>query len=188
MAVSKRTRFEVLKRDDFTCRYCRSRTNELTIDHVVPVSLGGSDSPDNLVTACRDCNAGKASASPDDTVAADVSADALRWSRAMAHAADVARRKAESDEVLIDSFVECWQGTMSPWAYLPDRVEVRETVLRFDALGVTPALLTDAIRITAGADKVSDRMRWKYFCGVCWTKLRKLQESARALIENGEVE
>lgn len=32
MAVSKRTRFEVLRRDDYTCRYCRSRENALTID------------------------------------------------------------------------------------------------------------------------------------------------------------
>lgn len=30
MAVNKRTRFEVLRRDDFTCRYCRSTENELT--------------------------------------------------------------------------------------------------------------------------------------------------------------
>lgn len=40
MAVSKRTRFEVLRRDDFTCRYCRSKDSELHVDHVTPVSLG----------------------------------------------------------------------------------------------------------------------------------------------------
>ena len=40
MAVSKRTRFEVLRRDNFTCRYCRSTDNELTVDHVTPVALG----------------------------------------------------------------------------------------------------------------------------------------------------
>ena len=64
MAIPKRTRFEVLRRDNHTCRYCRSTDNPLTIDHVTPVSLGGTDDPSNLVAACRDCNAGKASSSP----------------------------------------------------------------------------------------------------------------------------
>ena len=78
MAVSKRTRFEVLRRDDFTCRYCRSKDHELTVDHVVPVALGGTDKPDNLVAACRDCNAGKSSTPPDTALVSDVEADAVR--------------------------------------------------------------------------------------------------------------
>ena len=59
MAVTKRTRFEVLRRDNYTCRYCRSTEHSLTIDHVTPVALGGSDDPSNLVACCRDCNSGK---------------------------------------------------------------------------------------------------------------------------------
>lgn len=41
MSVSKRLRFEVLRRDNHTCRYCGSSAPEvkLTIDHVVPVAL-----------------------------------------------------------------------------------------------------------------------------------------------------
>lgn len=63
--LSVRTRFEVFKRDDFTCRYCFRRTPAvvLEIDHVVPVADGGSNDPMNLVTACWECNAGK-SATP----------------------------------------------------------------------------------------------------------------------------
>src|SRR5690242_10107126 len=66
MAVSKRTRYEVLTRDNHTCRYCGGVAPDvvLTVDHVVPTALGGSDKPDNLVAACKDCNAGKASTSP----------------------------------------------------------------------------------------------------------------------------
>lgn len=54
-------RFEVFKRDEFTCRYCgrRSPAVILEIDHVVPVSTGGSDAVENLVTACYECNRGK---------------------------------------------------------------------------------------------------------------------------------
>lgn len=95
MALSPRKRFEILKRDNYTCRYCGRRQvrhlsevecrqammavpqmdtrQEMTlrqiglvpdivleIDHVVPRSKGGTDDPSNLVTACLDCNRGKA--------------------------------------------------------------------------------------------------------------------------------
>lgn len=66
MAVkSKRLRFEILKRDGFMCRYCGAEPESavLHVDHVIPESKGGTDDPDNLVAACRDCNLGKA-ASP----------------------------------------------------------------------------------------------------------------------------
>ena len=41
MAVSKRLRYEILRRDNHTCRYCGESAPDvkLTIDHVVPVSL-----------------------------------------------------------------------------------------------------------------------------------------------------
>ncbi len=32
---------------------------EITVDHVVPVALGGSDEPSNLAAACDACNGGK---------------------------------------------------------------------------------------------------------------------------------
>ena len=36
----------------------------LHVDHVVPVSKGGQDKMDNLVTACEECNVGKAARMP----------------------------------------------------------------------------------------------------------------------------
>ena len=89
VAVTKRTRYEVMRRDNFTCRYCRSSDGELTVDHVTPVALGGDDRPENLVSCCKDCNSGKASSAPDAALVADVSDDAIRWSGAMESAAQV---------------------------------------------------------------------------------------------------
>lgn len=86
--LSAKKRFEVFKRDNFTCRYCgRGVSSEdlpvlkksddpaldelmvqmklakyevtLEVDHVIPRSRGGGDDMGNLVTACRDCNRGK---------------------------------------------------------------------------------------------------------------------------------
>jgi len=56
-------RFEILKRDNFTCQYCgRSPQNDnivLQVDHINPISNGGQDTSSNLITSCRDCNIGK---------------------------------------------------------------------------------------------------------------------------------
>jgi hypothetical protein len=61
--ISPSLRFQVLERDGFTCRYCKRKSEgdplPLEIDHLIPVSKGGSNDIQNLVTACRDCNRGK---------------------------------------------------------------------------------------------------------------------------------
>ena len=62
MALTKSKRFDVFRRDGFTCQYCGSRPPDvvLEVDHLHPVSQGGSDDALNLVTACYGCNRGKA--------------------------------------------------------------------------------------------------------------------------------
>lgn len=53
---------EVWAKTDGCCWYCGKQTNpfrDFTVDHVHPVSLGGSDDVDNLVPACRSCNCSK---------------------------------------------------------------------------------------------------------------------------------
>lgn len=59
--LSKKVRFGVFARDGFACRYCGAQSDkvQLVVDHVVPVCQGGSDEPENLITACFPCNAGK---------------------------------------------------------------------------------------------------------------------------------
>ena len=47
----------ILKRDTHTCQYCgRNGGERMTIDHVIPKSLGGRTVWENLVSACRACN------------------------------------------------------------------------------------------------------------------------------------
>lgn len=59
--LSKKTRFEVFKRDKFTCQYCGRMAPDvvLEVDHIKPVAEGGTNSIINLITSCRDCNRGK---------------------------------------------------------------------------------------------------------------------------------
>jgi len=58
---NKKIRFEVFKRDNFTCQYCGKTPPSVTleIDHIRPVSKKGTNNINNLVTACFDCNRGK---------------------------------------------------------------------------------------------------------------------------------
>jgi hypothetical protein len=59
--ISIRTRFLVLKRDQFSCVMCgRSGVGvKLEVDHKIPVSKGGKNDIDNLQTLCFECNRGK---------------------------------------------------------------------------------------------------------------------------------
>jgi hypothetical protein len=61
MSIGKKIRFRILARDNFTCQYCGARAPEATleVDHIVPRSRGGKNSPENLRTACFSCNRGK---------------------------------------------------------------------------------------------------------------------------------
>lgn len=47
------------------CRYCFTKEN-LTIDHVVPISRGGKDDISNMACVCRSCNGIKSSVRHDE--------------------------------------------------------------------------------------------------------------------------
>ena len=61
------SRRNVFLRDGFRCQYCGVQlpAQELTCDHVLPRSQGGSSSWENLVTACGPCNRRKGSRTPE---------------------------------------------------------------------------------------------------------------------------
>lgn len=66
--LSKKVRFEVFKRDSFKCQYCGGAVPDVTleVDHIIPVSEGGTNDLINLITSCRECNAGKSNRMLDD--------------------------------------------------------------------------------------------------------------------------
>lgn len=60
-SLSNKIRFEVFKRDSFTCQYCGRKSPDviLNVDHIKPVNDGGTNDLLNLITSCFDCNNGK---------------------------------------------------------------------------------------------------------------------------------
>src|SRR5262249_44331421 len=117
--TTKRLRFEIFRRDNHACRYCGATAPDatLTIDHVVPLALGGTDDPTNLVTACKDCNAGKSSSNPDQPLVDDVSDDAFRWAAAIAEAASAMLAVREQHTELRQPFLDAWNN----WTYRDHR-------------------------------------------------------------------
>jgi 5-methylcytosine-specific restriction endonuclease McrA len=60
------SRKNLFKRDRYTCQYCgiQPGPEELTVDHVVPRSRGGTSTWENCVLACVECNKRKADRTP----------------------------------------------------------------------------------------------------------------------------
>jgi 5-methylcytosine-specific restriction endonuclease McrA len=59
--IPKSVRNFVFKRDNFTCKGCGNSCDQvrLTIDHIIPLSKGGSNDISNLQTLCLFCNQSK---------------------------------------------------------------------------------------------------------------------------------
>lgn len=54
--IAKKRRQAIYARDGRRCVWCRKQPEQLTLDHVQPRSLGGSNATHNLVTCCMGCN------------------------------------------------------------------------------------------------------------------------------------
>lgn len=189
MAVSKRLRYEVLRRDNHTCRYCGQAAPDvsLTIDHVLPTTLGGRDEAANLVAACTDCNAGKAASHPDSQVLDDVSSDALRWAAAMERASELRRSTLSAEQRCVDWFDSLWLT----WSYgdnqpIPRDHDWERSVLRFFNEGLELDFVEHAVRSAMGNTRLYVKHIWRYFCGICWRELDDRRDIAAALIKADE--
>lgn len=188
MAVSKRTRYEVLKRDNHTCRYCHATDSPLTVDHVLPTALGGSDAPDNLVAACRDCNAGKSSTTPDAALVDDVRQADLRWNAAIARVAKARSRQRKKKAAYVTAFLDAWEAWTYGWKenLFPLPVNYQASLERFYELGVPIEDVCDCVRVACGKDRIAPDATFRYFAGCVWRVADEIRESAREIVEAGE--
>jgi len=179
MAISKRLRYEIFRRDSHTCRYCGRSAPEvvLHVDHVIPQALGGAEKdPSNLFTSCSECNGGKSASSPDQAVVADVSESAAKWKAAITQAADEARTNNSGRDALYEAVIQAWPSFHRK--KLPG--DFAETVDQFVDAGLPHEAIIEMAQL-AGA-KPSIYNRWAYFCGCCWTKIRQLQDRAIEIV------
>lgn len=189
MTMSRRLRFEVLRRDGYTCRYCGAKAPDvtLTVDHVVPIALGGDDDPRNLVTACQPCNAGKSSVPADAELVADVDATAMLFAQAAERVAERRRADRTIVEGIIAGVDEVWSTYHNHRGDPIDRDPGwAATIDTFIGRGLNLDDLTYYVRVAMGSRAHHDDV-WRYFCGCCWRELTTSDEQARQLIEDGDV-
>lgn len=172
-AISKKTRFEVFKRDSFTCQYCGCHPPSvvLHIDHIIPVKEGGNNHQDNLITACQPCNLGKAANS------------LTNIPRSLADKAKDTKEREEQikgySEIMLLMYARIEDETfmvmerLYPKETSYNRQDFRSVSSFIEKIGIAECL--DAAEITlANAGRYRDAGRFfKYFCGVCWNKVRR---------------
>lgn len=175
-ALSKKTRFDVFKRDLFTCQYCGAHPPGvlLHVDHVIAVANGGRNDKDNLVTACEPCNSGKG-ARPLTSVPESI--------------ADKAKRVAESEAQLLgyQAILEARRERLDAEMWrVADQIDSGASVLGMDRrwtssirmfiekLGLDEAL--SATEIARRKFPYGGKKTFLYFCGICWSVLRKKED------------
>ena len=102
-SLSKKLRFSILVRDGHRCRYCGAsgEAATLVVDHIIPVVQGGTGDPENLITACQPCNAGKSGRTPAES--APTASDAHRIELAVREQAEVADKIRQAVQSRIDT-------------------------------------------------------------------------------------
>lgn len=188
-SVPRRLRFEVLRRDDFTCRYCGASAPDvaLEVDHVIPAVLGGGNLPSNLVTACEDCNRGKASTTADAPVVEDIDKTAELVERARRLAFERRQVELAKRQAFFDDFLAMWNETVRThpeehWGYYGG--SWKQSLEKFMRNGLTEEDLFYWARYTADA---CPKKPWNYFASLCWKEVGRREEEVRRLIEDGEV-
>lgn len=171
-SLSKKVRFEVFKRDEFTCQYCGRHPPSVVLecDHITPVAEGGDNDPDNLVTACFDRNRGKGARSltavPQslaEKAAAIAEAEAQLAGYSAIRAAKRDRLEREVWDV-IDALLgerRCTHAQFGSVKMFVERLGFHDTL--------------DAAEIARAAVSWRGERRFKYFCGVCWNKIREAE-------------
>jgi hypothetical protein len=172
-ALSKKVRFEVFKRDGFTCQYCGATPPKaiLHVDHIVPVKEGGGNEETNLVTACDHCNLGK-SANSLESIPASLSSRAAEVAEREAQIRGYSEVMAAHRERVED---DCWDVAeifMEQFRLESIRKDWFQSIRQFvERLGVHECIR--AMEIATARRPFSKNQAFPYFCGICWNKIRE---------------
>lgn len=175
MPISKRTRFEVLRRDAHTCQYCGGKAPDvvLHVDHVIPVSLGGTDKPDNLVASCNECNIGKASSSPNAEFVAELAQRSRDHQEKLAieaarHVSAVSR--VRDDYQRFDDFYEAFSPVWEDAGYGLADIG-KSSLFHWWLMGMPEMYMLEVVQDMGKRSRLIDQP-FRYFAGVMWNVIR----------------
>lgn len=177
--ISKKTRFEVFKRDGFVCQYCGATPPAviLHVDHIHPVAEGGANDQDNLVTACESCNLGKGARTLSSAPMAlsDKAAEVAEREAQLRgyHEIMEARRARVEDDCwrVAEIFMkQCGKDSINK----ADFQSIKNFVNKVGVHECLDAMEAAVARIPWGGYRC-----FKYFCGICWSKIKEQQNGPR---------
>lgn len=183
--ISKATRFEVFKRDKFTCQYCGESAPDviLHVDHIDPKSKGGSNNITNLITACASCNLGKSDKKLSDESAVKKSKaqlDALQERRNQIEMmAEWQRQLAKANDDMVNAVCQIWESyTNGVTINEQGRITIRKIIRRFGFLPAMEAAQISAERYLAfnGDGRVSMPSAKESFDkigGICYNRRKQ---------------
>lgn len=182
--IPKTVRFEVFKRDSFTCQYCGAQAPDaiLEIDHITPVSAGGDNSLINLITSCRDCNRGKTNRALSDDSAVKVQKkqlDDLQQRKEIMEMMVLWKKELASvEEMEIDS-VDSLIKSMTEWGLSPHgRSVIRQNIKRFGFQEVYTATEIAFSRYYDLANETGfDKALYK-IGGICYNRKKQREQDA----------
>lgn len=171
MSLSKKIRFEVFKRDGFKCQYCGSNPPSvvLEVDHIEPVSKGGSDEIDNLITSCFDCNRGKSNRElttlPQTTL--EKTEQLKEKEEQYAEYKKVLAKIKRREQKELDQIDQVYSSYFPDWC-LNDRFKNGSLKTFIKLLGFP--VVESAMHTACGRIYDSNKVI-KYFCGICWNRI-----------------
>lgn len=167
-STGKRARFEVFKRDNFTCQYCGAQPPDavLVVDHMTPVALGGTNELINLITSCEPCNQGKA-AKPLGQIHPRPDAD-LMYLEVQQEIAELQRfqRSTELKRAALDAAIVAIQDEFSAVAgsdWHPSAELLEKMIVKYDP----EIVLKSAVILACRADKLRASNWVQYLWGIC---------------------
>ena len=170
-------RFEIFKRDGFTCVYCGRNPPSviLEVDHILPRSKKGTDKIENLATACFECNRGKRDKKLSE-VAPSIKVSLARVKEGEAQMKEYRTflRKKERQIVKdiedIDDFFSSLTGNKKIFADSYKRTTIRTFLKNLSKQEIMEAL--DLAFSKFYHPENIDRTI-KYFCGIAWNWIKK---------------
>lgn len=173
-SLSSKLRFEIFKRDGFKCLYCGAHPPGalLQVDHITAVAVGGTNDIDNLVTSYQPCNIGKGARELTVTpqTLSDKAKETAEREAQIAGYQQILMAKRERLEE------QTWEVMHTLFGDDVEQVphdEFNGTRRFIERLGLADVL--DSVDIARGARTIvviSPRRLFRYFAGVCWSKIR----------------
>lgn len=184
--ISKSTRFEIFKRDKFTCQYCGKKAPDviLHVDHINPVSKGGTNDLLNLITSCIDCNLGKSDRTLADTTIIDCKRTQMEELQERREQIEMMmewqRGLVELDRYLVEQIAEFWAELVEPYRLSDQGLKSLKKLLRqnnadevIEAMRVATKQYLQYENDQPTQESVSHA--WSKIGGIC--KIKKIEKS-----------